>query len=100
MRESWTDERLDDLNAKVDRGFEQVDKRFEQVDKRFEQVDKRFEQVDKRFERLEANLEALRVETKAGFESIYRLMVVAIIALTGSIVTGFAAIVGFMATQA
>ena len=86
MRESWTDKRLDDLNAKVDRGFEQVDKRFEQV--------------DKRFERLEANLEALRVETKAGFESIYRLMVVAIIALTGSIVTGFAAIVGFMATQA
>ena len=86
MRESWTDERLDDLNAKVDRGFEQVDKRFEQV--------------DKRFERVEANLEALRAETKAGFESIYRLMVVAIIALTGSIITGFAAIVGFMATQA
>ena len=22
MRESWTDERLDDLNGKVDRGFE------------------------------------------------------------------------------
>ncbi|HEX8754311.1 MAG TPA: hypothetical protein VF731_12940 [Solirubrobacterales bacterium] len=86
MRESWTDERLDDLNAKVDRGFEQVDRRFEQV--------------DRRFERLEANLEALRVDTKAGFESLHRLMVVAIVALTGSIVTGFAAIVGFLATQA
>ena len=24
MREKWTDERLDDLNAKVDRGFERV----------------------------------------------------------------------------
>lgn len=70
-REKWTDERLDDLNTKVDRGFadlkvemkegfermearfEQVDKRFEQVDKRFEQVDKRFEQFDKRFEQFD-----------------------------------------------
>jgi len=25
MRESWTDERLDDLNHKVDAGFDRVD---------------------------------------------------------------------------
>jgi len=25
MREKWTDERMDDLNAKVDRGFERID---------------------------------------------------------------------------
>jgi chaperonin cofactor prefoldin len=25
MREKWTDERLDDLNAKVDRGFDRVE---------------------------------------------------------------------------
>jgi hypothetical protein len=28
MREKWTDERLDDLNKKVDDGFRRVDERF------------------------------------------------------------------------
>jgi hypothetical protein len=28
MREKWTDERLDDLNRKVDDGFRRVDERF------------------------------------------------------------------------
>jgi hypothetical protein len=28
-RETWTDQRLDDLNQKVEDGFAQVDKRFE-----------------------------------------------------------------------
>jgi hypothetical protein len=36
MRESWTDERLDDLNAKVDRGFDRMERRFEGMDGRFE----------------------------------------------------------------
>jgi hypothetical protein len=71
MREKWTDERLDDLNAKVDRGFERVDgeiadlrtemnARFDQVDARFDQMDARmdarFDQMDARFDR---RLEAL-----------------------------------------
>jgi hypothetical protein len=42
MRESWTDERLDDLNHRVDRGFDRVD----------------------------ADIRALRTETKAGFERV------------------------------
>jgi hypothetical protein len=42
MRESWTDERLDDLNHRVDRGFDRVD----------------------------ADIGALRVETKAGFDRV------------------------------
>jgi archaellum component FlaC len=105
-RETWTDERLDDLNAKVDRGFEQVDKRFEQVDKRFEQVDKRFEQVDrrfeqidKRFERVEDEFKAVRRETKEGFdamnlrfESLNRVLITGVIAICGSMATGFAAV--------
>jgi hypothetical protein len=35
MRDKWTDERLDDLNAKVDDGFRRVDERFNRVDERF-----------------------------------------------------------------
>ena len=105
-RESWTDDRLDDLNAKVDRGFEQVDRRFEevdrrfeQIDKRFEQVDNRFEQVDKRFEKVEDEFKAVRREMKEGFdainlrfESLTRVFIFAVIAICSSIVTSFIAI--------
>ncbi len=52
MREAWTDERLDDLNAKVDRGFERMEQRFDRLELRFERVDERFERVDEKFERL------------------------------------------------
>jgi chromosome segregation ATPase len=74
MRESWTDERLDDLNRKIDSGFERVDADlrglrvemktdfvalrgelkagFEGIDKRFERMDARFERINERFEAL------------------------------------------------
>lgn len=80
-RERWTDERIDDLSLKVDKGFadlkaemregfERVDKRFEQVDKRFERIDKQFDQVDKRFERIEDRLDKLTDR----FESLNRTL--------------------------
>jgi hypothetical protein len=58
MREAWTDDRLDDLNRKVDDGFHRVDARFEamqaHMDKRFDamqaHLDRRFEGQDARFE--------------------------------------------------
>lgn len=37
-REKWTDERLDDLNAKVDQGFARMDARFAQMDDRFDRM--------------------------------------------------------------
>ncbi len=75
-REKWTDERLDDLSVKVDRGFADVkaemkagfermeakmDERFTQVDERFTQMDKRFEKVDARFERMEDRFHTLNL---------------------------------------
>jgi hypothetical protein len=36
MRETWTDERLDDLNLKVDRGFELMERGFERIDDKFD----------------------------------------------------------------
>jgi hypothetical protein len=53
MRESWTDKRLDDLNQKVDRGFERID-----ADLRARRVETRTEFV------------ALRGEMKAGFDRV------------------------------
>jgi len=67
MRESWTDDRLDDLNGKVDafrretrtefaavrgemkEGFEKVDARFDKIDARFEKIDERFQVMDTKF---------------------------------------------------
>ena len=56
MRETWTDERLDDLNLKVDRGFELMERRFDRVDDRFERVEAKF---DEKFERVDEKFEAL-----------------------------------------
>jgi uncharacterized protein YPO0396 len=52
-RSSWTDDRLDDLNVKVDHGFEQVGKRFDGV---------------------EAEIRLLRQETKEEFAAVRQEM--------------------------
>jgi tetrahydromethanopterin S-methyltransferase subunit G len=53
MREAWTDERLDDLNHKVDEGFRRVDARFDAMQ---EHLDRRFEAIDKRLDGLQRTL--------------------------------------------
>ena len=52
-RETWMDERLDDLNRKVDDGFTKVDARFERLEAR---MDAQFGQVNERFDRLQQTL--------------------------------------------
>jgi DNA anti-recombination protein RmuC len=52
-----TDNRLSDLDKKVDVGFAQVGKEFEKIDERFASVHKRFEQVDARFDKVDARFE-------------------------------------------
>lgn len=72
MRESWTDARLDDFRADVNR---------------------RFNDVDKRLGRVEDEIRELRSEMKSGFESINRTMLHGVIALSAAYIAGFAAIV-------
>ncbi|HEU4905652.1 MAG TPA: hypothetical protein VFT19_05995 [Solirubrobacterales bacterium] len=59
MRESWTDDRLDDLSTHIDQRFDQVDQRFKQVDRRFDQIDRRFELIDQRFEQVDRRFERI-----------------------------------------
>lgn len=89
MRESWTDERLDDLNGKVDRGFERID------------ADLHAQRAEFSALRTETSAEfaALRSEMKSGFDRVderfdamYRLM----IQLGGAML---AALIGLVATQ-
>lgn len=62
-RERWTDERIDDLSLKVDRGFadlkSEMKEGFAKVDKRFEQVDKRFERIEDRLDKLTDRFESM-----------------------------------------
>jgi hypothetical protein len=43
-REKWTDERLDDLNQKVDLGFARMDARFEHLESR---IDSKFDGLNR-----------------------------------------------------
>ncbi len=52
QRNTWNDDRLDELAKDVKAGFAKVDARFDKVDARFDRVDARFEKVDAKFERL------------------------------------------------
>jgi hypothetical protein len=93
MRESWTDKRLDDLNEKVDRGFERIDAdlRGLRLETRTEFVALRgemkagFDRVDERFERMDQRL-------GERFEALHRLLV----QFAGLLV---AALIGLIATQ-
>ncbi len=62
MRQSWSDDRLDDLNKRVDEGFARVDERFAHLEER---MDARFERLDTKIDAVAAEL---RQEVKAGFD--------------------------------
>lgn len=54
MRNSWTDDRLDHLNHRVDEGFERMGEEFARVDKRF---DEGFERMDREFARVDTRMD-------------------------------------------
>jgi len=79
MRQSWTDERLDDFRTDVDRRFDEVDRRFDEVDERFDKVDKRFDEMNQRmdagFARVDERLDGLhRVLSQAAVALIVGLL--------------------------
>jgi flagellar capping protein FliD len=59
-RETWTDERLDDLNKKVDDGFAKVDQRFAEAKaeaaERFDRLEAQMRQMEGRFHNLNMTL--------------------------------------------
>jgi hypothetical protein len=102
MRSTWTDERLDDLNVRVDRGFDRVDRRFEQVDRRFEQVDQRFERMEQKFDRVDERFQSVDqrfVQMGVALEGINKRMTQGLIAITATMMAGFAAMIALIATQ-
>lgn len=78
MRESWTDERLDEFSTRVDERFDRVDERIKDV--RLE-LKEGFEQVDKRLDRL-----------ADGLESLQRALIYGSITMSTAFVAGFVAL--------
>lgn len=61
LRQSWTDDRLDDFRVEVGQRFDAIDRKFDAIDRKFEAVDRKFEVVDQRFEGMDERL--ARVDT-------------------------------------
>ena len=100
MTETGTEKRVDELSKRVDFGFDVMSKR---MDFGFEQTSKRMDlgfallakgAEDLRSEmrvnhaRIEADVRELRSDTKAGFDSLNRLMIRFFAGTVGSIVAG------------
>ncbi|HWO83217.1 MAG TPA: hypothetical protein VNM38_05435 [Solirubrobacterales bacterium] len=76
-REKWTDERLDDLAGRVDRGFAEV--KGEVRDLRVE-MNERFNSIDSRFNSIDGRFDAMQRTMVIGFASIVASVVGAVIA--------------------
>jgi hypothetical protein len=83
MAQEWTEGRLDELSGKVDTGFEKIDRRFEQVD------------AD--IGGLRREMGEMRTEINGRLDSLQRVMIQAIIALTAAMLTGFVGICSVLA---
>lgn len=99
MRQSWTDERLDEFGKRMDERFDHVDRRFEEVDRRFQDVDRRFEDVDRRFGEVNRRLDGIddRLGTELPrihdrIDSLGRAIVFGSITLSSAMIAGFVAI--------
>jgi thymidylate kinase len=91
-RQSWTDERLDHFEKRVDERFDRVDERFgtfeKQVDERFKRVDERFDRVDEQFRLVDKRLDVMdadRRELKQAMNQLNRTMSIGFIGLAGLI---------------
>ncbi len=86
VRESWTDERLDDFRGEVNRRFD----KFEgDVDRRFDKVER---EMDRRFDKVEGELHRLN----DGFAALNRTL----LQIGGGVIaTMIAGALGVIATQ-
>jgi hypothetical protein len=78
VREAWTDERLDDLNHRVDEGFRETREEFRAVRA----------EMSIRFDRVDARL-----------DGIQRTLIQAVIAMTAAMLTGFVGLAALIVTQ-
>lgn len=74
VRDSWTDERLDDLKERVDDGFDRMEGQFDRMDARIDRVDSRIDSMSKSF-------------------------LVGVVAMSSTLIAGFGALTAVIATK-
>jgi len=67
MRESWTDERLDDFRDEVNRRFDGVDRRFDKVDAELHRVNDRLDALHRTLFQFAGGALATLIAGIAGF---------------------------------
>lgn len=77
MRQSWTDERLDDFRGETTRNFDLVDERFDRVERR----------VENGFGEMRAEFGALNERFDVMHRMMLRFCVLAMTTLFGTLVT-------------
>lgn len=100
-RETWTDERLDDLVKRIDKGFDET--KIEIRDLRAE-MDKGFARVDSDIRELRVEMRQMRADMKEGFDrmdarfdALQRTMIICFAGIAGSIAASV--IGGIVVTQ-
>jgi hypothetical protein len=81
MRDSWTDERLDDFRDEVNRRFDKVDRQFEKVDRRFDRVDHELNRANDRL------------------DGMHRALIFALISFTSATLAGYGAMIALILTR-
>lgn len=71
-RETWTDERLDDLKGQVEKGFDGVEEKIREVKGEIREV--------------RGEIRELRTETNARFDSMQRTMIIGFAGIVASTV--------------
>ena len=107
MRDTWTDERLDDLSRRMETGFDRVHQDLRDLNGRFDafnqRMDERFEsankRTDERFEAANQRTDERFDAVDARFDSLQRTM----LQIGGGMIAAFigliAAFIGLIATQ-
>jgi tetrahydromethanopterin S-methyltransferase subunit G len=92
MRQSWTDDRMDDLSHRIEARFDEIDRRFERIEGEIRgfrtEVNARFGEVHTRMDRMDDRLDAM-----------HRVMIQGFIAMTSAILAGFAGMIAVLAAQ-
>jgi len=70
-REKWTDERLDDLNKKVDKGFERTERAIAETKAEIKELRRETKaEMHAGFRRADGEIKDLRREMKEGFDKV------------------------------
>ncbi|MFT3866600.1 MAG: hypothetical protein QM729_20250 [Solirubrobacterales bacterium] len=76
---TWTDEKLDALEKKVDDGFARMSSRmdveFARNEERFRAIDERFVEVGRRFDRMEGDMKEGFARMDAKFDALNRTII-------------------------